>query len=83
MISPFYEKRKNDVSIHIFKTNIKTKQEVNVIKTLLNSYLEIMKFSIDLEDIDKVLRIEADKSLNKKFIIENIKSKGFICEELE
>ena len=83
MISPFYKKHKINIRIHIFKTNIETNTDVNFIKILLNSDPKINQWSIDLEDIDRVLRIEANKSLNKQDIIDKIKSKGFICRELE
>jgi len=83
MISPFYKKHKINIRIHIFKTNIETNTDVNFIKILLNSDPKINQWSIDLEDIDRVLRIEANKSLNKQDIIDKIKYKGFICRELE
>ncbi len=83
MISPFYLKRKNHINIHIFKTNIETKSEANRLKKLLSSSLEIKQLSIDLEDIDNVLRIEAHKRINEKDIINKIISEGFICEELK
>lgn len=83
MISPFYQKHKINIRIHIFKTNIETKANVNILKILFRSDPKIKQWSIDLEDIDNVLRIEASRSLNKQDIIKKVKSKGFYCEELE
>ena len=83
MISPFYFNQKSHTSIHIFKTNIKTMADAEVVKKLLNSSLGIKKFSIDLEDVDSVLRIEAHKNLNETDIMNKVTSEGFICEELE
>ncbi len=82
MISPFYQTRKRDVDIHILKTNINNKLRVNTIKLLFNAHPDIIKWSIDLEDIDKVLRIETTKTLSKDDLIEQIKARGFQCEEL-
>ncbi|MBV7267969.1 hypothetical protein [Winogradskyella luteola] len=82
MISPFYKSQKNGFKIQIFKTNIKTKLELNSIKVLLNSNSSILNWSIDLEDIDKVLRVESQKNLSEKDVINLIKSGGFHCEEL-
>lgn len=82
MISPFYQSRKRDIEIHILKTNIKTKLAVNTIKLLFNAHPDVVKWSIDLEDVDKVLRIETNKTLQQKDIIEQVKSRGFYCEEL-
>ena len=83
MISPFYQSLKTNIIIHVFKTNINTESDVNIIKELLNSNPIIIQWSIELEDIDKVLRIEATKNLSKKDIIEKVKYTGFYCEELE
>ena len=83
MISPFYLKHKTRINIHVFKTNIETELDMNSIQFLLDSNPKIVQWSVDLEDIDKVLRIEASKNLREKDIIDMVKSKGFYCEELE
>ncbi|WP_298758167.1 methyltransferase type 11 [uncultured Psychroserpens sp.] len=83
MISPFYLKHKSTMNIYIFKTNIETKKEADNIKKMLSSALGIKQFSIDLEDVDKVLRIEAHKILDESKIINEVISGGFSCEELE
>ncbi|WP_456442496.1 hypothetical protein [Psychroserpens sp.] len=83
MISPFYQRHKNNIRISIFKTNIETKDGVSIIKKLFSSDPRIKQWSVDLEDIDKVLRIEAIKSLSKKDIICFVIDKGFYCEELD
>lgn len=82
MISPFYQKLKTNIRIHIFKTNIKTESEVGILKILLSSNPKITTWSIDLEDIDKVLRIEATKNLSANDIVKEVESEGFYCEEL-
>lgn len=83
MISPFYHNRKKLVRIHILKTNIETKQAVNTLKLLFNTHPGIIKWSLDLEDIDNVLRVESSKNISKEDIIDEVKSKGIYCEELE
>lgn len=83
MISPFYQKHKSKIRVHIFKTNIKTASDVNVIKNLLDLNPKVSRFSIDLEDVDKVLRIESSKKLSEKDLIEEVKSKGFMCGKLD
>ena len=83
MISPFYRSHKNALKIHVFKTNIKTKQELFIIKQLLNSNLNIIRWSIDLEDIDKVLRIESYRDLNEEEVISMVKFRGFYYEVLD
>ena len=83
MISPFYLKHKTRINIHVFKTNIETEADMNSIQFLLNPNPKIIKWSVDLEDIDRVLRIDASKYSSEKDIIDMVKSKGFYCEELE
>ncbi|MBL1280138.1 MAG: hypothetical protein COA33_007695 [Fluviicola sp.] len=50
-------------------------------KPLLNSNQYISDWSIDIEDIDNVLRIISVELLENE-IIQIIKNKGFICEAL-
>lgn len=83
MISPFYQSHKRVIKIHIFKTNIETKIDLSIIKQIFNSNLNIIKWSIDLEDIDKVLRVESFENLNEKDIITLVKSRKFYIEELD
>lgn len=83
MISPFYKNHKSLTKIHIFKTNIKSNLDLDIIQLLFSSNRNIYDWSVDLEDIDKVLRIESNKSLSEKDIIEQLKFIGVSCEELE
>lgn len=66
----------------IFRTDIKTKKKIKKMKPLLNNHICIMNWSIDLEDIDNVLRIEATESLNENEVISLINTKGFYCDAL-
>ncbi len=85
MISPFYINHKSVIDIHIFKTNIKSNLDLDLdmIRLLFSSNRHIFNWSVDLEDIDKVLRIESHKNLSVKDIINQLKLIGFSCEELE
>ena len=82
MISPFYQSRKRGVRIHILKTNIKSKPAINTLKLLFNTHPDIIRWSIDLEDIDKVLRVETNNMLSQEDIINQVTARGFYCEEL-
>lgn len=66
----------------IFRTDIKSKKKVKSVKTILNNHSDIIKWSIDLEDIDNVLRIEATKNLSEEEVIDLIKIKGFYIQAL-
>ncbi|MDG5492056.1 hypothetical protein [Psychroserpens sp. SPM9] len=83
MISQFYIKQKQNIQIHVFKTNINNDTDVKTIGTLLNSNPYIKNWSVDLEDIDRVLRIEARKQLHENDIVKHLNTKGFYCAILE
>ena len=64
-----------------FKTNLSFKKDVKKISGLLNSEAEIMKWNVDLSDIDRILRVQPTQiSANK--IIEIVTAAGYSCEEL-
>ena len=66
----------------IFQTDIKSKGKVKSIKPILNRHSDIIKWSVDLEDIDNILRIEATTELKEKEVIDIIKEKGFYIQPL-
>ena len=68
--------------ILIFKTNIETECDKLRIQNALNAHDEIQQCNIDLNDIDRVLRIVTD-SLTAEQIITIINHNGFECAELE
>ena len=71
----------NSNPILIFATNLKTERDKTIITTVLNNNPEIEQWSIDLEDIDSVLRI-VSRTLNTEKIIQIIKEQDFKCSEL-
>lgn len=66
----------------ILKTDIKTKKKVKKIKPILNNTSVIDKWTVDTEDIDNVLRIEAHDTTNEDEIIKMVHQHGFNCEAL-
>ena len=70
------------MNLLIFRTDIKSKKKVKSIKSIFNSHSDIIKWSIDLEDIDNVLRIEATKNLLEENVINLVKTKGFYIKTL-
>ncbi|MCM4173800.1 hypothetical protein DHD32_20200 [Arenibacter sp. TNZ] len=70
------------INILILKTNIKSKKKVKIIKPIFNQHPSIIKWSVDIEDIDNVLRIEATGNIEERDIIRILKSNGFYSEDL-
>lgn len=71
------------MKLFIFKTNIETKRMTRLLKPYFNSVTSIVDWHIDVQDVDKVLRIEAKESLTEQDIIHLIQTKGFYCEPLK
>jgi hypothetical protein len=70
------------MNLHIFKTNIKLKKDVNKVKSFLAADESIIKWNVDRQDSDKILRIESSSD-NPNEIIKTIKHAGYDCEELQ
>jgi hypothetical protein len=68
-------------NVMVFRTNITTKTEAKKLLSLINKK-EIIKWSIDLEDHDRVLRVVSDNFSSEK-IVDLAKTKGLECAELE
>ncbi|WP_106790843.1 hypothetical protein [Aquimarina sp. Aq78] len=66
----------------IFRTDIKSKKKVKSLKPVLNNHSDIIKWSIDLEDIDNVLRIEATTNLSEVDVIDLVQIQGFFIKIL-
>ncbi len=70
------------MEIQIFKTNISSLEEFYKIKSGLNKTNNVLKMTIDLEDIDKVLRVETI-NLKPNMVVETVRKYNFFCEEME
>jgi hypothetical protein len=69
------------MEVLIFKTNIRYKKEINSIRRFIGGEPNIIKWNVDLQDIDKVLRIEAS-DIHPSTIQKLINEAGHYCEEL-
>lgn len=65
----------------ILKTDIITETDFKTIKAKLKEYYNINELTIDLEDIDKVVRVIGD-NFEKNDLLKKIHSLGYYCEEL-
>ncbi|GGM92418.1 hypothetical protein GCM10010967_27010 [Dyadobacter beijingensis] len=70
-----------DAFVLVFKTNINTPRQVKSIGVTLDHCPEILKWNVDLADIDRVLRIEATHA-HCGPVIELVRRAGYACEEL-
>jgi hypothetical protein len=68
--------------IEIFKTNISKPKLAKEVTTKLLSHFPDTRVNFDLDDCDKILRVEGH-SINIHKIIEVVIASGFACEVLE
>ena len=69
-------------SIHIYKTNINTVEQIKKADSILSKNNKIKKWNIDLDDCDKVLRIESSQQ-EIYDVIGSLKPFNIYCEVLE
>jgi len=66
----------------VFKTSVSSLQEMEAVEPLLNGLLhETEQWNFDLEDCDRILRIEA-VFIQPPTIIDRMRRAGFSCAEL-
>ena len=70
------------MNIIILKTSIDNAEKLNAAKSLFERIPEIRKWSVDQEDVDNVLRIEAAETLTELKVMELTSNHGLICQEL-
>ena len=67
--------------IFIFKTDIVDHQSYNKLAEFLNQLSDVIRWNLDMQDCDHVLRIESEKE-NIEFYVKAINSLSINCEEL-
>jgi hypothetical protein len=73
---------RSNVEILVFKTNLSDSKRINDVESLLDIHPHIIKWNVDLDDCDKVLRIVSRNIAGAE--IENILlNAGYYCEELQ
>lgn len=67
--------------VSVFKTNVKSSQEADLILNRLSDQYPDFRINFDLEDCDNILRIEGTgiKVIN---IVLGLEELGYYCEEL-
>ena len=70
------------MQILVFKTNVRSKKRVNALKPHLENIQGIIKWNVDLQDIDKILRVEC-ASTPSDIITNRLQQAGYYCEELQ
>lgn len=68
--------------IFVFKTSVKTKKQIKALKPHINNILPKARWNFNLEDCDKILRIESEENVTHE-IQKLLNIHNFHCEELD
>ena len=68
--------------IYVFKTSVRNKKHIRRLSPFLNNLLQQSKWNLDLEDCDKILRIDSEENIVGE-ITDLLNTHKFYCEELE
>ncbi len=68
------------MNVYIFKTSLK-KQNIKTIKPILDKAFPNVKWNIDFDDFDNILRIESEKNISIS-VCTCLTNIGFECLEL-
>jgi len=70
------------MEVLIFKTDIANRWHMNMAQKLLSNLQGILRWTVDMEDVDHVLRVEAN-NLPPKHIELVLLMAGYYCEEMK
>ena len=69
-------------TVEVFKTNVQSPVVAAMLVALLQKRIINSHVNFDLDDCDKVLRIEGT-NVSQQLVIEILKKRGYLCELLE
>ncbi len=67
--------------VEVFKTNIATGHSADELKAALLQHFPACRINFDLDDCDRILRLEGS-GINNSKVVEVFIEKGFLCEAL-
>lgn len=70
------------MEVLVYKTNINYPGDVDRVRTYFKEHPDILKWNVDIEDEDRVLRVEAQSDISGK-IESLVRRAGYACMELE
>ena len=69
-------------TVEVFKTNVKQKRHAKRLLNILSQQFPLCRINFDLEDCDKILRIEGNNIRHEK-ITALVTGHGYQCDILE
>ncbi|HYG20843.1 MAG TPA: hypothetical protein VD816_18020 [Ohtaekwangia sp.] len=68
--------------IYVFKTSVKTKNQVKKLAPVVNTILPPDRWNFDLDDCDRILRVDSEENI-VTVITDLLQGHRYNCEELE
>lgn len=69
-------------NVEVFRTNVRQKRQARILLNKLAKQFPKFKINFDLEDCDKILRVEG-KDVRHEKIAELVTGNGYYCDVLE
>jgi len=69
------------MNVFVYRTDIISEYDLEAIDDLLSSHGTIIRWNVDRDDVDKVLRIESTAD-NSEELLQTVTGAGYFCEEL-
>ena len=67
--------------VQVFKTNVQEREHADMLCDLVQNEITVQRANFDLEDCDKIFRVESSVNIDEK-IIALLHLHGYSCEEL-
>ena len=81
MLPEFLYTKTLTMEVLVFKTNLTDYKRINEVELTLDLHPNILKWNVDLDDCDNILRIVSNKTMGNE--IETLLwNAGYYCEEL-
>lgn len=69
------------MNVLVFRTNIGCTSCLETARQALRPYEDTIRWTVDLDDCDKVLRVET-AGVSAESVVQAVQGAGFCCEEL-
>ena len=71
------------MNIIVLRTNADNRKKMKIINSRLAQIPGVVKWTVDQEDVDKVLRIETSEKLGESAIIRSLSHQGLQCDSFD
>jgi copper chaperone len=70
------------MEVLVFKTNLRYKKQIAALTPHMDNLQGVLRWNVDLDDKDKILRIEANEYCCARKVENTLGQAGYFCEEL-